>query len=176
MSLNMFPNELGPTDQENLDYDTVLPRGPGAGDGPYGSYNDDDGEGVTGPLETGRHRSLSLNDMDHPPKYASVDDIQGVLDRALQRAQILLNPVLADAISDLMALVDFNAAALGKADDLLETAIYLEMQNEVAGLNPVALVEFLDQYMSQNRGRVAVLEELLMESYRGYWEARLQEG
>jgi len=187
MSLNMFPNVGNPSFTEDLSYDKVQPRGPGEGEGPYGSYNEEDGKGVTGPLEVGRNRSLSLNDMDHPPKYATVtselfppDLVQEILDFALRRAYRIMNPVLADAIDDGQTLVLFRRQSLEKADDLLEMAIYQEIMErgdtgyDLRTLTPSGVVEFLDHFMSQNKGRVARLEEALLEAFGIYWESRNQ--
>ena len=103
MSLNMFPSAGQPSFTEGMD-DRTLPRGPAEGHGPYGAYNTD-AKPDPGDLEIPPDRDLELDDMDHPPKYAKVTDAlfsdeqtQEVLDDALERAKILMNPIITRAI------------------------------------------------------------------------------
>jgi len=192
MSLNMFPNELTPDLRSDLDYDKVEPRGPGEGEGPYGSYNTEYGAGVTGPLEKEHQdKDLSLN-QDYPPpkwgpaKYGTVtselfppDLVQQVLDAAFIRARGMMTPIVADAIRERMNPARFRGVVFQKADDLLEIAVYQEVMSRDTGidlrtLTPAGVVEFLDYFMAQNNGRVTYLETLLTEAFDEYWRVRHQ--
>lgn len=186
MSLNMFPHAGEPSFTEGME-DRTLPRGPAEGPGPYGSYNTK-AKPDPGDLEHPPIRNLEMDDMDHPPKYATVteelfseDDTQAILDEALERAYLLMNPILAQAIKQQTPIGLFNELATAKADDLLETCVYEELTDRDLGFNlraltPVGLVEFIDYFMTRQSGRVAQLEERLKQAYLEYWSSKTQKG
>lgn len=185
MSLNMFPNSGDPSITLDME-DRALPRGPATGLGPYGSFNDDE-EGERGDIEE-PIRDLGLNDMDHPPKYASVtetlfspEQTQDILDDALDRAKMLMNPLLTKAIKLRMTQGELNVQAYEWADDLLETCVYETLMDrdidfDLKALSPIGLVSFLDHFMTQQTGRSAELEELLKEAYSEYLSSKNQIG
>jgi hypothetical protein len=185
MSLNMFPNAGNPSLTENME-DRTLPRGNATGEGPYGSFNDDE-KGELGDIEN-PIRDLGLNDSDHPPKYATVtdtlfteDQTQGILDDAFERSKMLMNPLITKAIKLRLTQGQLNQLAYEWADDLLETSVYetlidRDIDFDIKTLSPVGLVSFLDHFMTQQTGRSAQLEELLKVAYSTYLSSKNQIG
>lgn len=109
-------------------------------------------------------------------------DVQQILGQAMGTARTLMNPALADALDDSLDMSAFNEVVTEKAEDLLETALYLTISQggdqggfgsyDLSTLTPAGIVEFLDPFMTKSAGLLAELALDLQEAYQIYWSAR----
>lgn len=109
------------------------------------------------------------------------DQVQEVLDAALDLALTQLNPLVFEAITLEIAPDVFAELAKVRANDLLETCVHRVVSRGLPGIEPydlltlapLGVVTFLDSFMNMNRGRVYRLESELREAYETYLTTKM---